>query len=354
MTSLVNLCRAVIVANLERYPPSIFGCDLMEWEEIVRLRHRKTRPKKSSSAGLDGTGRMVPAISAKYMASVEEENEELADSSVTDELVWKDCTEYRFRRGGLTRPAVFDLPWSVLVVRIQDACAKLQPIADKEEYAEKEALSAAQYLQGVPMNVLLLQETGAGKTLRKACKMLKSKESTCPLHTCLSDTMSRWKTLASDSGGESKANPQEAALLELQHCHSWRQLFVMLKDKEDTRRTSQGKKMRERRSNLASGRPKVVKVRPTKAKHQRILDRPSEQKVGCPQTPKPNKMMLVRREAAQARANMSPKKKPLSSFGAAVARTNSTQKHGIQHTVHRLGNNRVMSVPKRVNKMKRI
>lgn len=54
LSSLVSLCRSVVVANLERYPPETFGiCDEEEWIAIVKLRHNSTRPKEGQG-GLDG------------------------------------------------------------------------------------------------------------------------------------------------------------------------------------------------------------------------------------------------------------------------------------------------------------
>jgi hypothetical protein len=264
-TSLVDLCRSVIIANLERYPPDAFGiCDPGEWQTIISLRHARTQPKKvmagvlTSSGGLDGTGRLVPAVSEKVLLAVEECNPHLADCKVTDTLLWKDCVEYRFRRGGLTRPVALQLPWPLLVEQLQtEANLLLSSDASPSEIRE-----AVDVLRRTPMNVSLLKDSGVGKIVKRAIKKatIVDAESKCKLE----DLLSTWMEMAANSGvvshvtelpaqSPAAAKHDDASHDDLQvaeTCRTWRQLFAALRDRNEEIRTTQGKRMREIRKNV--------------------------------------------------------------------------------------------------------
>mmetsp|Transcript_28260 Transcript_28260/g.40989 ORF Transcript_28260/g.40989 Transcript_28260/m.40989 type:complete len:572 (+) Transcript_28260:123-1838(+) len=161
--SLVYLCVSTITSKIERYPPECLGAlSETEWESICKLRHKRTCPRqknKSSSsqqqpqqaclgslptappgsgAGIDGTGRMAPAISDKIMKSIEDANRHLASSKLTDTVVWKDCVEYRFRIGGPSRPPALFYPWPILVERLKKAGSDLTELVKKKSSSEGE------------------------------------------------------------------------------------------------------------------------------------------------------------------------------------------------------------------------
>jgi hypothetical protein len=338
-TSMVDLCRAVIVLNLERYSPNIFSsCDEEEWEAIIRLRHAKTQPKEGSG-GLDGTGRIAPALSDKVLEEMEQHNPQIAESAVVDLLVWKDCTEFRFRRGGLTRPQGLLLPWPELVIQITEAAHLLTTqvtTTSAEENNETAALQTVDALFKLPMNVTLLQSTGAGKVIKRAIKTLAKQNKEGVLKKRLEHLLNAWMALASDAGVQlahktkatnNKAKDMLSDLNIAQTCQTWRQLFAALHQREDNRRTNQGKRMREIRRNLASDRPKVVKVRPAASnKQQRILARPGWAKSPpAAASGSVSKLSLVKREANQSRQVFQPQKTK-ASFGDAVAFSSGTSK----------------------------
>ncbi|GAX22085.1 hypothetical protein FisN_6Hh333 [Fistulifera solaris] len=340
-TSLVDLCRSVLVAHLEKYPPEVFGlCDPEEWDCLVQLRHQKTQPR-SGSGGLDGSGRQAPALSEKILSQIEAHNRHLAESSVVDRLVWKDCVEFRFRRGGMSRPRALRMPWPELVKTIQTYMATLE---DDDENARSLVILL---LQESPMNVALLQATGVGKMLRKLVKRYKE-DKTIPASDIevLEETLQSWKALASDA--QSQQSPEDEALLKdmelAEKCWSWRQLFAALKERQDNLRTCQGKKMREAREKLALDRPKVVKVRPATAKQNSILERPSTVAKGTSTVAPVSKFSKIRQEAVQSHQRLvqSSSKRNGSSFGDAVAFASATKKRKI---VGRTAGGKVMQVP---------
>jgi hypothetical protein len=335
--SLIALCQSVIVANLERYPPDSLGLvSEMEWESIIRLRHKRTSPK-AGSGGLDGTGRIAPALSDRFLSEVEQANPHIAESDVVDQLIWKDCVEYKFRLGGLTRPKTLTYPWPVLMEKIRrggDALALMME-KDASERDEASVGRAIDKLTHFPMNIALLKATGIGKTVKKIIK------SHCGGCEQLKQLLTSWMDLAASNGVEIKgqngraASPQvfkddEEDLRILETCPMWRHLFAVLTQREEKRRSTQGKRMREIRKNLASGRPKVVKVRPTNSKHDKILARPMDRVAamsGSKQAPGNGKMLQLRKEASVVASRQRnpgvPAMKSSGGFGAAVAKTST-------------------------------
>ncbi|GAX14555.1 hypothetical protein FisN_6Lh333 [Fistulifera solaris] len=344
-TSLVDLCRSVLVANLEKYPPEVFGlCDPEEWDCLIRLRHQKTQPR-SGSGGLDGSGRQAPALTEKILSQIEAHNRHLAESPVVDRLVWKDCVEFRFRREGMSRPRALRMPWPELVKSIQTCLTTL-------EGDDENARSLVMHLlRESPMNVSLLQATGAGKMLRKLVKRYKE-DAIIPSSDIevLEETLRSWKALASD--GQGQQSPEDEVLLKdmelAEKCWSWRQLFAALKERQDNLRACQGKKMREAREKLASDRPKVVKVRPASAKQNSILERPSTVAKRAFNVAPASKFSKIRQEAVQSHQRLiqSPSKRGDPSFGDAVAFASATKKRKIEgRTQVALAGGKVMHVP---------
>jgi len=379
-------CRTVIAANLERYPPEAFGI-LSEdsWDAIVRERNVKTRPS-TGTGGLDGTGRLLPAVSDRFLAQVEETNPHFSDSEVADRLAWKDCVEYRFRSGGLTRPAALQYPWPVLVNRLKrsgEALMELLNAADKPSDRKQELLEKhVQALSESPMTVSLLQASGVGKSVKKFIKACAKEKPDFLKASCkaecgtkgshsananaavedsplsqLEETLQKWKHMAANSGvqitddrqdneEESNCDDQEDMRM-AESCQSWRELFVALQQREEKRRADQGERMRKIRKNLATGRPRVIKVRPTKSRHDNILDRAEKKGAtsfassSTPAFTSGNaKMKALKKESRIAttlqKSSARPEPKKKHSFGAAVAfATNSkptgpTKRHAVQ------------------------
>lgn len=344
-TSLIDLCRSVIVAHLERYPAAVFGiCDPEEWESIIRLRHKKTQPK-SGSGGLDGSGRQAPALSEKVLREIEAQNLHLAESKVVDDLVWKDCVEFRFRRDGMSRPKGLRLPWPELLQTVKNSVESLEA----NDGDTDRRIEAIDILEETPMNISLLQATGVGKTLRKMVKRCKE-DSTFPTDQLkrLEDILQSWKSLASDASN-AQMSCDETLLHDMElaeKCWTWRQLFAVLKERQDNLRTSQGRKMREAREKLASDRPKVVKVRPATAKQNRILERPSSTTQISTSLPA-SKLSKLRQETVQSnqRLTASPAKRTGPSFGDAVAFASTKKRKTETRTQVTLAGGKVMHVP---------
>jgi hypothetical protein len=340
--SLIALCQSVIVANLERYPPDSLGLvSEMEWESIVRLRHKRTSPK-AGSGGLDGTGRIAPALSDRFLSEVEQANPHIAESDVVDQLIWKDCVEYKFRLGGLTRPRTLTYPWPLLMEKIRRAGDALAYMMEKDvsERDETSVGRAIDKLTQFPMNIALLKSTGIGKTVKKIIKSQRG-EGESPVVEQMNQLLTSWMDLAASNGVKIKgqngqsASPQvfkddEEDLRILETCPMWRHLFAALTQREETRRSTLGKRMRETRKNLASGRPKVVKVRPTNSKHDKILARPAERVAamsGGKQSLGNGKMLQLRKEASVVSSRQRnpgvPAMRSSSGFGAAVAKSST-------------------------------
>lgn len=360
-------CRSVIVANLERYPVEAFGIlSDGSWESIVRLRHEKTTPS-FGTGGLDGTGRLLPAISDRFLAAVELANKHLSGSTVVDQLVWKDCVEYRFKADGLTRPTALKFPWPVLVNTLKhsgDILLELLNVEKPDDAMQERLDRQIQVLSESPMSVSLLQASGIGKSVKKFVKACakgqcsldvsterpirgshssKTKPAMSPLSQ-LEQTLQRWKDVAANSGVQINSNDRERVedgkdlngqvdLRLAESCQSWRDLFLVLQQREEERRASQGARMREIRKNLATGRPRVIKVRPTKSRYDKILNRTEQKKVAsCSSLATAGgntKIKALWKESAVAaklqKSTARPTPKVAPSFGSAVAFASTTQ-----------------------------
>ncbi len=349
-------CRSVVAAHLERYPPEAFGLlSPIEWDSVVRERNEKTTPS-TGTGGLDGTGRLLPAISDRFLTQVEATHPHFADSSETDRLVWADCVEYRFHSGGLTRPPALQYPWPILVNKIKRSGDALVGFLKSDKSSHCDVTSLARHVRMLsesPMNVSLLQATGVGKSVKKFLKTCaKEKGASLDANTVakLERTLQRWKDMAAHSGVQLNSSEVEAMeeddlvqqdLRLAESCQSWRELFLVLKEREAKRRADQGRRMRERRNSLATGRAKVIKVRPAKMRHDNILER-AEKKKGTasfgsstttPAFSSGNaKMKALKKESRIAttlqKSSARPAAKKKDSFGAAVAFATNTKPTG--------------------------
>ena len=236
---VVNPCFGIPLVSPLLPPPFVtiaaFGyLSEQEWELIVRRRHERTAPgarkrmlpgqasmpaparpvtfscAPPTTGGLDGKGRTVPAISASILMEIEDGNEHLSRSAVVDELVWKDCVEYRFKTGGGSRPLWYRYPWPVLIARLKKIAEELHsvleppsdgekiwfdkllshgmslPVAPTEDNFEQHiqwrredrlARHVLQELELTPMSVPLLSASGIGRSLKK---FLKEYRKICP------------------------------------------------------------------------------------------------------------------------------------------------------------------------------
>lgn len=352
--SLVTICRQTIVDNLERYPPQALGIlNPEEWDELIQLKHKASQPKKGSG-GLDGTGRMTPVVRHCFMASVEDANPSFANSEITDRLVWKDCTEFRFRRGGLLRPEVSEVPFPLLVERISRYGEELQTSAHRSEPVHGEIEACTRNLLECPMSVRLLKETGIGKILRSVLKknrhsIVKSQAQTLD---CL---LKLWRQLAvgeeaisenlSKDSLEAKWTErfleQKDDLLMVESCESWRLLFRFLLDREERSRNSQGKRMREIRKSLSKDRPKIVKVRTaTNSRQEKILGGRQAVKT-CPGNKKIAQLRMEASVTSSRRPTSQPPRPRTAAFSNAVAFATG-KKTG---TGKRLANGKLLKIP---------
>ncbi|KAL3907185.1 MAG: hypothetical protein SGARI_003659, partial [Bacillariaceae sp.] len=362
LTTLSDLSRLCIVANLERFPPEALGIlDEFEWDGIIRLRHKKSKPLKGRG-GLDGTGRLNPSVGEKVIALIEEINPHLANSKVADGLVWKDIVEYRFRQGGLSRPKGLLAPWPVLIERLQESGKALNACLLQQQGNQQAALQAVKYIEESPMDLTLLKDSGIGKTVKKFLAKAKGrldfldepyvfstgKDIRKTPRSTLHATLATWMEMAARSGVKIKSDgassPKRSAvkgndndkaedrvdLSTAKKCHSWRELYQTLKIHDETRKTKQGEKMRERRQRLDSVRPRVVKVRHASSKQEGMLNRGVAGRgfaASAASPPGNSKMAQLKKEARVTSSRRQPPtavaaSKQRSGFGAAVAFAN--------------------------------
>jgi hypothetical protein len=349
--SLEFRCRVVIAMHLERYPPEAIGMiGEHAWGAVIKLKHDRTAPDKGK--------RRTPAITERFLSAVEEENPHLAESAVADKLVWKDIVESKFPSNGLARPCGLLFPWPILVQRIVRAGSDLMELYATDDVGDKDKHNlerAIQVLVDSPMCVSLLQETEIGKTVKKFIKLSTKTPKAQDLDIFTSRTISSstktngksmsplqqlesllqyWKDVAAKSGVAIHNSQQltrtprpedeaESDLKAAESCQTWRELYHLLHEREQTRRVNQG--MRESRERIAQNQPKIVKVRPAKAKHEAILNRPFGPKYGSSSAslpPTKNKLQVLREEskvAAVWQKSTPGSKVQANSFGNAVA-----------------------------------
>lgn len=360
---LSDLCRSCIVSNLERYPPdAFFIVDEVEWESIVKLRHQKSTPLKGKG-GLDGTGRLNPAVAEKFLSELEETNSHLQQSKVVDALIWKDIVEYRFKKGGLSRPKGLYAPWPVLVGQLEDAGKALHARLLQQHGHKEAALQAIKYLEDSPMDLNLLKESRIGKAVKKFLTKAngtldfldepyvfsRGKDIRKTPRLTLQATLNAWMDMAAKSGVKMKAddslskagkigspgktsqqpNEKFVELSSAKKCLSWRVLYQTLRVHDEQRRNQQGEKMRERKQRLDLVRPKIVKVRHATAKQDKILNNASFGSGFNPNSKSPPQKSRMQQLKMESRVTSTRRRPPTnvspsssragSAFGAAVA-----------------------------------
>lgn len=333
------------MSNLERYPAhSFFIINEYQWDEIVKFRYEKTKPIKGI--------RLQPAVSDKFMLEVEERNPHLRQSKVSDQYVWKDCVNSKFKKGGLSRPKGLLYPYTVVLQLLDDALIDLNSCLCKEcdEKAVASALRSIETISESPMDLSILKG-GIGKKVKKFLgKSSKlefmnepyvystGKDMRKTPRTTLEATLNSWMDIAAESGvkmksGESsqvETNNSSSKAVPISSQIDWRTLYQTLKQHDEDQRSRQGEKMRERRRKLDTVRPKIVKVRHATYKQDRILNRQSfgsgfNRSRANDALSGSAKIRQLRMEATVTSARRAPPSvstavsKSRSSFGAAVA-----------------------------------
>jgi hypothetical protein len=406
--SLALMCERVIAANLERYPAECF-CIVGErqWESIVTLKYRMTSPIVKSVGSTLSDGRRNPLLSDKCIQEIEEHNPHLDKSKVADELVWKDCTDFRFKREGVSRPIVMDKPWNVQVRRMKKVATNLpllfcEPKEDNTFEAGKHLSIQTNKLHNYttalissPMSVPLLLESGIGKSVKKFIKECKKHNSSFPTHFPLVNTvanntqnpkfrgkpyltqlemlLSEWKLLANVKGadacsGRHRNTSKEQHLKDLQKVQQttqWRDLFHALNEREQVTIQSRGAKMRKIRDNLESDRHTIKATNIKKMGNRKLGGRllsgdshlAKSSNVGV-NSVKISKLNMIRQQSASQKARMrgDPASKT-STFSSSIASSSGQKKKiqslssGVNHTSKRnqrtfaLGDGKQMKLP---------
>ena len=125
--SLTHIATQIIASNLADYPPGSFGLlGEHQWNGVVHARVKQKiesttiKPKSSKhKPSLDnGTTKMKPVLSAQQLMQIESHpnNEHLAKSRLTDNLLWKEVVDYHF--SGMNRPKSLEIPCDELMDKI--------------------------------------------------------------------------------------------------------------------------------------------------------------------------------------------------------------------------------------------
>jgi hypothetical protein len=282
------------VFNLERYPPEALGIlDEQEWDNVVQVRYERTKPQKGKG-GLDGKGRVNPAISEKFMLELEKTVPLLAQSTIVDQLVWKDIVEFKFRPGGVSRPPWLLYPWPVLeelAAEYRKTLARISVMDEIDVDASELCIRTIRGICELPMDVALLKSSGIGRTVSKFVKECNSSTRlqvfgepaanfTETPHAKLESVLHAWKCMAAKGGipikdlvGDGSIDKCSSNLSKARTCMCWRELFAALESYDVERRSSQGARMRERRQTLDRVRPKIVKVRHASSRQNSIINR---------------------------------------------------------------------------------
>jgi hypothetical protein len=107
-SSLLQLATRIVAANIEKYPTAAWGVlSESQWDDIIteRVVHSKNRyvlrhgSRTSSPFSFGKVTVLLPPISAKHLTQIEQHpnNTHLSNSCITDELLWKNIVNYKFR-----------------------------------------------------------------------------------------------------------------------------------------------------------------------------------------------------------------------------------------------------------------
>lgn len=373
--TLSSMCQKVIAEMIERYPAESFVVlEEVHWDAIVRLKYQMTTPKVrvANGSSLSG-GRKTPAISLKAMENIERANPHLRNSKVVDTLIWRDITDYIFKRNGPSRPAIMSVPWGILVKKMKSISEGLedlikQPngnIEDDGKFISVQTNKLQTYVTQLietPISIPLLQQSKIGKALKKFIKECKRNGSALPPYYPLINTvgnntanprfrgksflaqletiLSDWKVIAEKNGADSvmgrhRNTSKEQHLKDfetIQNCASWRDLYKSLYEREQITIKNRGANMRKIREDLDSERPKILSTK-TKTGNRRLgerllNDKPSPFARSTTSTlGKPSKLNMIKQQSMTQQARMHGSKPgKTSGFGSSVASSSSSGK----------------------------
>lgn len=276
----------------------------------MQFKYDKTSVKKSQTTskklfgGLDGKGRRHPAIADKILRRIENANPHLANSDFVDNLIWKDCVNYKFKSGGNSRPKELICPWPILVKNLKCAGNNLSSLLNGKEDIVffKNTLKT---LEGAPMNVALLKQSNIGKSVKKFIKECgKQQDIDCESQLSyiwtpiigeasfidkLQCLLQKWKDIVAASGvevnsariglNEMKPVVTQQNVMDMRVCEnvqSWRDLHCALEERGKTMLKNNGAKMRRAREELAISKHRVKKANikvSRVARHDSILSK---------------------------------------------------------------------------------
>ena len=259
--------------------------------------------------------------------------------------------------------------------RSGDLLLELVKKSDTTTEDKSMAMREIRSLSDSPMNVSLLKASGIGKTVKKFLKACCGRETLLGLDQAidlsginsqetlkskLESALQAWMALAANSGVKMKASidskpcnnvNSDQELASAERCLSWRQLFATLTEYDDSRRSNQGARMRERRKKLDSVRPKIVKVRPSNPRRDALFSRGGIVGSGGISSNGNSKIQQLKIEAnvtATRRRPPSQSKTPTGGFAAAVAFASGSKsgtKRKAATTLVPLGGGKSMKVP---------
>jgi hypothetical protein len=133
--TLLRQTTQVVSSNIEKYHPFAFSIfSECQWESIVECRC-ETFDKIESSLPRNHNKLLMPPLSQKILAAIEEHpaNAHLCSSRKVDSLLWRKIVEYSYPQGSITRPKVLEDPYDVLVDRLSQWGDKLVDLFDLEK-----------------------------------------------------------------------------------------------------------------------------------------------------------------------------------------------------------------------------
>ena len=296
---LSTLCTRVIASNLERYPAHAFiSLAETEWEGIVQLKYKLTQPKttylKPGNSTLSG-GRKMPVISDKFISDIENECPALSRSLITDELVWKDCVDFKFKRNGPLRPPWLDIPWKIRIEEMKSNGRELMKRVDNvrgfchDEEDMKAFRTHLSLLETRPMSTSLLLASGIGKIVKKVIKRMKMGVNVSEIDNEVINTLQRildsWQTLASgnefqthqiDCSGKNRFTSVEQHAYDMEmaeRAQTWRELFRALQQRQERIVKTRAVQMRKIRDELEADRPKLLSTNVKTVSNRRLADK---------------------------------------------------------------------------------
>lgn len=237
----------------------------------------------------------MPLMSDKFISDIEIACPALAGSTVVDDLVWKDCTDYKFKVNGPLRPSWLELPWKVRIeqtkqvgIGLMKHISELGGCCNNEEDL-RELQQNLSLLETRPMSITLLSISGIGKVVKKIVKQMKKRidvqETEHEVIYRMQRILDSWQTLASgnefqshqlDCSGRNRFTSleQHAHDIEMaEQAQTWRELFKALQQRQERIVKTRGVQMRKIRDNLEADRPKLLSTNVKTVSNRRLADK---------------------------------------------------------------------------------